>query len=145
MESKVKKFKPMLAPNDKVDLNKIKYPIFASYKLDGIRCLFIKGEMLSRSLKPIQNKQLKEKFQPLIDYSKEHDCILDGEIYSPELSFQKITRYVMTKDFTDPKSIKKHGEILVIPKHLKYYAFDIIGTDFNIGFYNRLLFLALGL
>ena len=136
-------FKPMLAPNEKVDLDTIAYPILASYKLDGIRCLFIKGEMLSRSLKPIQNKQLREKFQPLVDFSREHDCILDGEIYSPELSFQEITRYVMTKDFTDPKSIKKHGEVLTIPEHLKYYAFDTIGTDFNVGFHKRLFALAL--
>ena len=52
------KFKPMLAPIESVNLDEVNYPIFASYKLDGIRCLFIKGEMLSRSLKQIQNKQL---------------------------------------------------------------------------------------
>ena len=123
------KFKPMLAPNEKVNLDEVKYPVLASYKLDGIRCLFIKGEMLSRSLKPIQNKQLREKFQSLIEWSKETGCILDGEIYSPELSFQEITRYVMTKDFNDPKSIKKHGEALTIPEHLKFHAFDIINDD----------------
>ena len=70
------KFKPQLAPNESVDLDNIKYPILASYKLDGIRCLFIKGEMLSRSLKPIVNKQLREKFKPLIEHSKEYDLIL---------------------------------------------------------------------
>lgn len=122
-------FKPMLAPNDKVNLDEVKYPILASYKLDGIRCLFIKGEMLSRSLKHIQNKQLREKLQPLADYSKEQDCILDGEIYSPELSFQLITRYVMTQDFNDPKSIKKHGEVLTVPEHLKFYCFDCTVED----------------
>ena len=84
-------FLPMLAPNQKVDLNKVKYPLLASYKVDGIRCLFIKGEMLSRSLKPIQNKQLREKFRELIDRSKDCGLILDGEIYSPELTFQEIT------------------------------------------------------
>ena len=123
------KFKPMLAPNQKVNLDDIKYPLLASYKLDGIRCLFIKGEMLSRSLKPIQNKQLREKMQPLVDYSREHNCILDGEIYSPEATFQEITRYVMTQDFEDKKSIKKHGEVLTIPESLKFYCFDCVRND----------------
>ncbi len=122
-------FKPQLAPNEPVNLDNIKYPILASYKLDGIRCLFIKGEMLSRSLKPIVNKQLREKFSDLTKYSKIHNLILDGEIYSPELTFQEITRFVMTQDFEDKKSIKKHGKVLTIPDHLKYYAFDSIKDD----------------
>jgi DNA ligase-1 len=137
MKSKI--FKPMLAPNDEKNIEEIKYPILASYKLDGIRCLFIKGEMLSRSLKPIQNKQLKEKFKSLIDYSREHNLILDGEIYSPELTFQEITRYVMTQDFTDKKSIKKYGKVLTIPKSLKFYGFDIVwNNNFNERFIDRI-------
>lgn len=135
------KFKPMLAPNEKVDLNNIKYPLLASYKLDGIRCLFIKGEMLSRSLKLIQNKQLREKMKPLADYSRKYGLILDGEIYSPELTFQEITRFVMTQDFKDKKSIKKHGRILTIPEHLKFYCFDCVKEDdFNQPFVERLLY-----
>lgn len=138
---KPKKFSPMLAPNDSVNLDEIKYPILASYKLDGIRCLFIKGEMLSRSLKPIQNKQLREKMQPLTDYSRENNCILDGEIYSPELSFQLITKFVMTQNFEDKKSIKKYGKVITIPKHLKFYCFDCVKEDnFNQPFAERLLY-----
>ena len=101
------KFKPILAPNDQPNLDDIKYPILASYKLDGIRCIFKNGEMLSRSLKPIVNKQLREKFKPIADYTKQYSLILDGEIYSHELTFQEITRAVMTQDFEDKKSIKK--------------------------------------
>jgi len=125
----MKKFKPMLAPNDEPNLNEIKYPILASYKLDGIRCIFLKGEMVSRSLKPIQNKQLREKFKPLADYTREHSLILDGEIYSPKLTFQQITSLVMTQDFEDKKSIKKYGHIVQIPVHLKFHCFDAIKDD----------------
>jgi hypothetical protein len=64
--------------------------------------------------------------QPLVDYSREHDIILDGEIYSPDLTFQEITGFVMTKDFEDPKTIKKHGEVLTIPEDLKFYCFDYV-------------------
>ena len=53
--AKEKTFKPLLAPNQEVDLKEIQYPIMASYKLDGIRCIFYKGQILSRSLKQIQN------------------------------------------------------------------------------------------
>lgn len=137
----MKNFKPQLAPNESVDLDTIKYPILASTKIDGIRGIFYKGEMLSRSLKPIVNKQLREKFKPLIDYSKEHNLILDGEIYSPELTFQEITRYVMTQDFEDKKSIKKHGKVLTIPESLKFYCFDcIVDDNFNQPFMERILY-----
>jgi DNA ligase-1 len=132
------KFKPMLAPNEEIKLDAVNYPIFASYKLDGIRCLFIKGEMVSRSLKNIQNKQLREKFEALARYSEEHDVILDGEIYSPDFTFQEITRYVMTKDFEDSKSVKKHGEVLTIPEHLKFHLFDVVENEkFDDGFTKR--------
>ena len=134
----MKKFLPMLAPNEQVELEDIKYSVLSSYKLDGIRCIFYKGEMLSRSLKPIVNKQLRAKMKPLADYSREHGLILDGEIYSHELTFQLITRFVMTKDFEDKKSIKKHGKILEIPESLKFYMFDCVANDdFEIPFFAR--------
>jgi DNA ligase-1 len=119
-------FKPILAPNEEVDLKDIPYPILASYKLDGIRCIFLKGKMLSRSLKPIVNKQLREKFQPIADYTAKQNLILDGEIYSHELTFQEITSFVMTQDFEDEKSIKKYGKILLIPESLKFNCFDCL-------------------
>jgi len=134
----MKSFKPFLAPNQSVNLDEINYPILASYKLDGIRCIFKNGEMLSRSLKQIQNKQLQKKFQPLKDYSKEFNVILDGEIYAHRMTFQEITRYVMTQDFEDKKSIKKFGEILEIPEVLKFYMFDCIANEnYNNQFINR--------
>ena len=74
---KPKIFKPQLAPNDKIELADIKYPLLASTKLDGYRCIFYKGEMFTRSLKQVPNKQLKEKFAELIEYSKENNLILD--------------------------------------------------------------------
>jgi len=133
------KFKPMLSPNEKVDLDMIQYPILASYKLDGLRIIFYKGEILSRSLKQIVNKQLRENFKPIADYSRENNLILDGEIYSHELTFQAIVRYVMTKDFEDKKSIKKHGKVLTIPEHLKFYCFDAVQDDnFGEDFVSRL-------
>lgn len=49
-------FKPTLAVN--AELDKIRYPVYASPKLDGIRCSIVDGKALSRTLKPIPNKHI---------------------------------------------------------------------------------------
>ena len=127
MKNKI--WKPLLAPNQQPNLYEINYPLLVSNKIDGIRCILYKGKILSRSLKQIQNKQLRGKLQSLADYTKEYNLILDGEIYSPELTFQQITSMVMTQDFEDKKSIKKYGQIVQIPVNLKFHCFDAIKED----------------
>lgn len=125
---KEKSFSPILAPNEAPILEEINYPLLASDKLDGIRCLFYKGQILSRSLKAIVNKELKDKFEPIRKYSEEMNLILDGEIYSPHLTFQQITSFVMTKN-----------EVMDIPDHLNFYCFDLIGNDnYTLDFRKRL-------
>jgi DNA ligase-1 len=65
-------FKPTLAVN--ADFSKIQYPVFASPKLDGIRCSIVEGKALSRTLKPIPNKHIySELSHPLLNG-------LDGEL-----------------------------------------------------------------
>lgn len=125
-------FKPFLAPNEEIDLSSIKYPLLVSTKLDGLRLIFYKGLILTRSLKELPNKQLKAKFEPLRKFSEDNQIVLDGEIYSHELTFQEIISFSMTDDLTDPKTVKKNGGILEIPEHLKFYCFDMIG---NVGEY----------
>lgn len=49
-------FKPTLAVN--AEFSKIQYPVFASPKLDGIRCAIVDGKALSRTLKPIPNRHI---------------------------------------------------------------------------------------
>lgn len=49
------KIKPMLAETLE-DTATLSYPVFASPKLDGIRCLIMGGVAMSRSLKPIPNE-----------------------------------------------------------------------------------------
>ena len=48
--------KPMLAVA--ADFSKIQYPVYASPKLDGIRCLIINGVAKTRTLKDIPNKHV---------------------------------------------------------------------------------------
>jgi DNA ligase-1 len=137
-----KQFKPMLAPNQAVDLKDIQYPQFASYKLDGIRCI-IHPELgiVSRSLKQIPNKQIQDKYADLLAWCRETDIILDGELYGHGLSFQEITGLVITKDHEDPKTIKKYGE-RTLPDELKYHCFDAIPiNDMVLDFSDRIVLL----
>ncbi len=48
-------FKPLLAGKAPADLRQLNFPLMASPKLDGIRCIKLDGKALSRTLKPIPN------------------------------------------------------------------------------------------
>ncbi len=135
----MKNFKPFKAPNDQVELEDIKYSVLSSYKLDGIRCIFYKGKMLSCSLKPIVNKQLRAKMKPLADYSKANNLILDGELYNHNIPFGLISSCVMTQDVTDKKAIKswakkcKERDIEITREEamddIKFWCFDAVQND----------------
>ncbi len=85
-------FKPMLAaPSDGEDLNTLKYPVLATPKIDGIRCLIIDGVAMSRSLKPIPNKFI----QSVI--GKPEFNGLDGELLVGD-TFQQATSGIMSED-----------------------------------------------
>lgn len=84
-------FKPMLAADCKGDLRKIKFPVLASPKIDGIRCVIVNGKALTRSLKPIPNKHIREELEAL-----ELDG-LDGELLVGS-TFAETTSAVMSHD-----------------------------------------------
>lgn len=67
-----KTFKPLLA--GKFDASKQRFPVLASAKLDGVRCIIIDGVAMSRSLKPIPNAHV----QKMIGKAKYNG--LDGEL-----------------------------------------------------------------
>ena len=56
-------FKPMLAAAAEFD--KLRFPLFASPKLDGVRAIVKNGVVLSRSLKPIPNEHVQRSFRHL--------------------------------------------------------------------------------
>jgi DNA ligase-1 len=102
--------KPMLLPREMPDLDTIEYPIYITPKLDGIRCLIKDGVALSRTLKPIPNKQIQR-------WAKHHKDLLegmDGELIvgsptSPTV-YRDTNSFVMSHD--------KEGEF-------DYYHFDM--------------------
>lgn len=78
------------------DWSKIQYPVLATPKIDGIRCLIINGEAVSRSFKSIPNLYIRKKLRGLPDG-------LDGELVVGR-SFQETSSGVMSiggePDFT---------------------------------------------
>jgi len=100
-------FKPMLAVN--ADLTKIPYPVYASPKIDGIRCSVVGGKALSRTLKNIPNKAI---FEYLSDPQLEG---LDGELIVGSPVSPTVYNETVSKVMSFDKGMD----------NVAYYVFDI--------------------
>lgn len=108
--------KPMLAVAVD-DIYKIKYPLLCSPKLDGIRCLMVNGQPLSRKFKEIPNRHIRSELS-----SNLADLTLDGELMVPGKPFNEISSAVMSED----------GE----PK-FEYWVFDSLSSSSSEKFQQR--------
>jgi DNA ligase-1 len=77
-------FKPMLA--GKFDATKQRFPVLASAKLDGVRCVIVDGVAMARSLKPIPNAYV----QKMIGKAKYNG--LDGELMVGDIGGKDVYR-----------------------------------------------------
>lgn len=125
--------KPMLAETCE-DLVSLKFPVLATPKLDGIRCLVIGGKALSRKFKEIPNRYI----QKLVSQLPEG---LDGELMLKsffcnedplcqklhEPTFQQVTSAVMSED----------GE-----PDFVYNVFDYVSADLRLPYNWRMSTLA---
>jgi DNA ligase-1 len=73
------------------NIDELEYPGLVSYKLDGIRCLIVKGKAVSRNFKPIRNDYIRNII--------EEEALegFDGEIITGE-NFQDVASGVMSKE-----------------------------------------------
>lgn len=120
--------KPMLAASmenskgEAMKLTDLSYPLGASVKLDGIRCLRVDGKTLSRSFKPIPNKYVQKRMNEIsIDN-------LDGELvtYNADGSvrtFNEIQSDIMSED----------GE-----PNFKFEIFDYVKESLNTPYQKRM-------
>lgn len=99
-------FRPMLACD--ADLLKLKFPLIASAKLDGIRAIVRDGVVISRNGKPIPNAYV----QRCIGHLEHHDGELMVGEPTDKLVYNKTMSHVMSHD-------KKDFD-------LRFYAFDHI-------------------
>lgn len=100
-------FKPTLAVN--ADFSKIKYPVYASPKLDGIRCSIVDGKALSRTLKPIPNKAIYA-FLSDVGYNG-----LDGELIVGSPTSKTCYNETVSQVMTHDKGLA----------NVAYYVFDL--------------------
>jgi DNA ligase-1 len=82
--------RPMLATELK-NVDELDWPMIATPKVDGIRCLNPDGRILSRSFKPIPNVHIRTTLERILPIGG------DGELFSSN-SFQKVTSDVMSRD-----------------------------------------------
>lgn len=103
-------FKPTLAVA--ADFSKISYPVYASPKLDGIRCSIVNGKALTRTLKAVPNKHISEAL------SHSHFNGLDGELIVGDPTSKTC--------YTDSVS-----NIMAFDKtpNFTYYVFDLHNVD----------------
>lgn len=119
-------WKPLLAWKPEKDevleekLAGIKFPVLVSTKLDGIRATVQGGQLVSRTLKPIPNKNVREMFKDLPEG-------LDGELVYGAPNAPDVFRNTTSIVMSDSKPADG----------IKYYVFD--KYDANLGFQRRLL------
>jgi DNA ligase-1 len=89
--------KPMLAVE--ADFTKIQYPVYASPKLDGIRCLIVGGVPKSRTLKDIPNLKVQQVLSSMALDGLDGELVV-GNPRSPTV-FRDTTSFVMSHDKTD--------------------------------------------
>lgn len=86
-------FKPLLAHTvESVDA--VKFPVMAAPKLDGIRCLIVNGEAVTRSLKPVSNTHVRDCLRGMPDLDGE---LIVGPVNAPDV-FNVSTSGIMSRD-----------------------------------------------
>lgn len=85
----------------KLDLELVRYPCLVSPKFDGIRCIILGGIVLSRSLKPIPNRAIQERYGLEELEGIEGELIIGSPTYADV--YRKTNSIVMSleKDITD--------------------------------------------
>lgn len=98
--------KPMLAATLE-DVQDVQFPTLCTEKIDGIRCLKIKGEFVSRTFKTIPNQSIRN----ALEKANLPDNV-DGELVVEGGKFSDTTSFVMSKT--------KIGEDII------FYIFDYV-------------------
>jgi len=95
-------FKPMLATD--AELDKLRFPLLASAKLDGVRAVIRNGVVFSRSNKPLPNKFVQDKFKHLEYYDGE---LIFGDPRAKDC-YRRTVSAVMSQESTDGADVDFH-------------------------------------
>jgi DNA ligase-1 len=115
-------FKPMLAFQKRPHLDRIKFPVLMSPKLDGFRALAWGGSLVSRNLKLIPNDYVQASFEAL-PKGLDGELIVGDPTQDPTQVFRRTSSAVT----------RETGDI----EDLRYYLFDNFATigDFQVRYH----------
>lgn len=103
---------PLLAAKKPVFEN-IKFPVLATPKIDGIRCIKVNGQALSRSFKPIPNKHIRETIEKLCPDGFDGEILCgDGfsDVQSMVMSFEGTPKFTyLVFDYVKDSLIKPYS------------------------------------
>ena len=117
-------FRPMLATD--ADLTKLRFPLLASPKLDGIRAVVRNGMVYSRSNKPIPNKFVQRKFSKFAHHDGE---LIVGEPTSKTVYRDTVSGVMSVDGEPDVRFyVFDHIECLSSPYRIRAEKIDVSGT-----------------
>lgn len=109
--------KPLLAGKVE-DIETLNYPVLATPKLDGIRCLKVDGKVVTRKFKPLPNNYIRECLEKILPDGIDGEIMINGET-----DFNKIQSGVM----------RSTGE-----PDFVYCAFDYVKDDLDKPYTERM-------
>lgn len=112
-------YKPMLAHDYHSRAHDIKFPCFVQPKLDGVRAVIYKesNEILIQTRSGDFYSDFDDLRQSLQSFFTKYNIVLDGELYTKELSFEELTGLCRRKT--------KSKEQLEKLKIIKFHIFDL--------------------
>lgn len=117
-EVKVKPFRPMLAATlESNAVEKLKFPVLVSPKIDGIRAIVKDGVVYSRSMKPIPNQRVQDLF------GKPEYEGFDGELILGEPTDKDLYNKTMEVMAHHPRDIRSFDE------RIKFLVFDLVNNE----------------
>ncbi len=109
---------PMFAARGIASPDSLVYPLLASPKFDGMRCLvFPGGRVHTRSQGNFVSRRLPDWLDDVCQLADRRGIVLDGELYSP------------TGRFADLQSALMGRHEAILPDDLTYHVFDAIDVD----------------
>lgn len=83
-------FKPMLAYSKTPPLTELKYPVLASPKLDGIRCIMADGVAFTRSMKRVPNLFVQKELQALQLHGLDGELMIEGDFNAVQSAIMRV-------------------------------------------------------
>lgn len=99
---------PMKAPSHIPDPAELTYPLLASDKLDGLRCVLL-GECRTSGMLPFANAALQAALAPIAAAAARVGITPDGELYAPGHTFKQLFSIISTRHAPIPASLRLHA------------------------------------